>query len=126
LIAISRVVLSVVLHERENWSLTLGEEHVLRVLDNRVLRRIFGPKRNEVTGEWRRIHNEELYVLYCSSNIVRMIKLRRMRGAGHVERMGERRGTCRVLVGKPERRRPLGRPKRRGGGTIKIDLQEVG
>ena len=79
-----------------------------------VLRRIFGPRRGEVTGEWRRLHNEELNDLYSSPNIVRVIKSRRMRWAGHVERMDEERGVCRVLLGKPEVRRTLGRPRRRG------------
>ena len=78
-----------------------------------VLRRIFGPRRKEVTGEWRRLHNDELNHLYCSPNIVRVIKSRRMRWAGHVARMGEERWVYRVLVGKPEGRRPLGRPRRR-------------
>ena len=78
-----------------------------------VLRRIFGPRRDEVTGEWRRLHNEELNDLYCSPNIVLVIKWRRMRWAGHVARMGEERGVYRVLVGKPEGKRPLGRPRRR-------------
>jgi len=91
-----------------------------------VLRGIFGPKRDEVTGEWRKLHNEELNDLYCSPNIVRVIKSRRMRWAGHVARMGERRGVYRVLVGKPEGKRPLGRPRRRWEDNIKIDLQEVG
>jgi len=83
------------------------------VFENRVLRRIFGPKRAEVTREWRKLHNEELNDLYCSPNIVRVIKSERMRLAGHVARMGERRGVYRVLVGKPEGKRPLGRPRRR-------------
>jgi hypothetical protein len=96
------------------------------VFENRVLRRIFGPKRDGVTGEWRRLHNEELNDLYSSPNIVRVIKLRRMRWAGHVARMGEGRGAYRVLVGRPEGRRPLGRPRRRWGNNIKMDLQEVG
>jgi len=82
----------------------------LRVFENRVLR-IFGPKKDEVTGEWRKLHNEELNDLYCSPNIVRVIKSRIMRWAGQVARMGERRGVCRVLVGKPEGKRPLGRPR---------------
>ena len=86
----------------ETWSLTLQEERRLRVFENKVLRRIFGPRRDEVTGEWRRMHNEELNGLYCSPNIVRVIKSRRMRWAGHVARMGEERGVYRVLVGKPE------------------------
>jgi len=84
--------------------------------------RIFGPRRDEVTGEWRRLHNEELSDLYCSPNIVRVLKSRRMRWSGLVARMGEERGVYRVLVGKPEGRRPLGRPRRR----IRLDLQEVG
>jgi hypothetical protein len=83
------------------------------VFENRVLRRIFGPKRDEVTGEWRRIHNEELYDLYSSPNIIRVIKSRRMRWAGHIACMGEGRGAYRVLVGRPEGRKPLGRPRRR-------------
>jgi len=77
----------------------------------RVLRRIFGPKRDDKRGEWRKLHNEELNDLYCSPNIVRVIKSRIMRWAGQVARMGERRGVCRVLVGKPEGKRPLGRPR---------------
>ena len=85
----------------------------MRVFENRVLRRIFGPKRDEVTGEWRKLHNEELNNLYCSPNIVRAIKSRRMRWAGHVARMGEGRGVYRVLVGKPEGKRAMGRLKRR-------------
>jgi len=85
----------------------------LRVPGNMVLRRIFGPRRDEVTEEWRRLHNEELNDFYSSPNIVRVIKSRRMRWAGHVARMGEERVVCRVLVGKPEGRRPLGRPRRR-------------
>jgi len=91
----------------------LREEKKLRVFENMVLRRIFGPRRDEVTGEWRRLHNEELNNLKSSPNIVRVIKSRRMRCAGHVARMGEKRGAYRVLVGKPEGKRPLGRPKRR-------------
>jgi hypothetical protein len=84
------------------------------VFENRVLRRIFGPKRDGVTGEWRRLLNEELNDLYSSPNIIRVIKSRRMRWAGNVARMGEGRGAYRVLVGRPEGRRPLGRPRRRG------------
>ena len=90
-----------------------------------VFRIIFGPGRDEVTGEWRRLHNEELNDLYCSPNIVWVIKSRRMRWAGHVARMGEERGVYRVLVGKPEVRRPLGRPRRRWVDNIRMDLQEV-
>ena len=95
------------------------------MFENRVLRRIFGPKRDGVTGEWRKLHNEELNDLYCSPNIVRVIKRRRMRWAGHVARMGDRRGVYRVLVGKPEGKRPLGRPRRRWEDNIKMDLQQV-
>ena len=89
-------------------------------------RRIFGPRRDEVTGEWRRLHNAELNDLYSSPNIVRVIKSRRMRWAGHVALMVEERGLYRVLVGKLEGRRPLGRPRRRWADNIRMDLQEVG
>ena len=98
----------------------------LRVFENRVLRRVFGPKRDEVTGEWRKLHNEELSDLNSLPSIVRVVKSRRMIWAGHVARMGEGRGVHRVLVGKPEGKRPLGRPRRRWKGNIKMDLQEVG
>ena len=90
-----------------------------------MLRRIFGPRREEVTGEWRRLHNEELNDLYSSSNIVRLIKSRRMRWAGHVARKGEERRVYRILVGKPEGKRPLGRPRRRWVDNNRMDLQEV-
>jgi len=103
----------------------LREERKLRVFENMVLRRIFGPRRDEATGEWRRLHNEELNNLYSSPNIVRVIKSRRMRWAAHVARMGEERGVYRVLVGKPEGKRPLGRRRRRWV-DIRMDLQEVG
>jgi len=96
------------------------------VFENKVLRRIFGPRRDEVTGDWRRLHNEELNYLYSSPNIMRVIKSRRMRWAGHVAHMSEKRGVYRVLVGKLEGRRPLGRPRRRWVNNIKMDLQEVG
>jgi len=91
-----------------------------------LLRRIFGPRRDEVTGEWRRLHNEELNDLYSSPNIGRVVKSRRMRWAGHVARMGEERGVYRFLVGKLEGRRLLGRPRRRWVDNIRMDLQEVG
>jgi len=104
----------------------LQEERKLRVFESMVLRRIFGPRRDEVTGEWRILHNEELNDLYCSPNIVRVIKSRRMRWAGHVARMGEERGMYRVLVGKLEGRRPMGRPRRRWVDNIRMHLQEVG
>ena len=90
-----------------------------------VLRRIFGPRRDEVTGEWRRLHNEELNDLYSSPNIVWVVKSRRIKWAGNVARMGEERGVYSVLVGKPERMRPLGRPRRRWVDNIRTDLQEV-
>jgi hypothetical protein len=91
----------------------------------RVLRRIFGPKRDEVTGEWRKLRNEEIRILYSSSNIIRQIKSRRMRWAGHVARMGEERNVCRVLLGKTERERPLGRPRRRWEDGIRMNLREM-
>jgi len=91
-----------------------------------VLRRIFGPRRDEVTGEWRRLHNEDLNDLYSSPNIMRVIKSRRMRRAEHVALMGEERGVYRVVLGKPEGRRPLGRPRHRWVDNIRMDLQEVG
>jgi hypothetical protein len=102
------------------------EEHRLRVFENRVLRRIFGPKRDEVTGEWRKLHNEELNDLYSTPNIVRATKLRRMKLVWHVARMVERTGVYRVLVDKPERKRPLGKPRRRWEDNIKMDLSENG
>jgi len=106
--------------------LTLREERNLRVFEKMVLRRIYGPRRDEVTGEWRRLHNEKLNDLYSSSNIVRLIKSRRMRWAGHVARMGEERGVYRILVGKPEGKRPPGRPRCRWVDNIRMDLQEEG
>ena len=102
----------------------MGEELRLRVLENRVLRRIFGPKRNEITAKTRKLHNEELNDSCSSPNIVRVIKLRRMRWAGHVTHMRERRVVCRVLVGKPEGKRPVGNPRHRWEDNIKTDLQE--
>ena len=96
------------------------------MFENRVLRRVFGPKRDKILREWRKLHNEELNDLYCSTNIVRVIKSRRMRWAGHVTRMGKRKGICRVLVGKPDGKRPLGRTRRRLEDNIKMYLQEVG
>jgi len=98
----------------------LREERKLRVFENMVLRRIFGPRRDEVTGEWRRLHNEGLNGLYSSPNIVRVIKSRRKRWAGHLARMGEERGVYRVFVGKPEGKRPIGRPRRRWLDNIRL------
>ena len=91
-----------------------------------MLRKVFGPKRDEVTGKWRKMHNEELNNLHSLPNIVRVVKSRRISWAGHVARMGENRGVQRVLVGKPEGKRPLVRPRRRWENNIKMDLQEVG
>ena len=116
----------VVFYGCETWSLTLREGGRLTVFENRVLRRIFGPKRDEVTEEWRRPYTEELNDLYCSSNIVRVIKSKRMKWMWNVARMRERRGLYTVFVGKLEGKRPLGRPRRRWEDNIKIDLQEVG
>jgi hypothetical protein len=96
------LILPLVLYGCETWSLTLREEHRLRVYENRVFKRIFGPKRDEVTGGWRKVHNEELHCLYSSPSIIRVIKSRRMRWAGHVARMGEVRGAYNILVVRPE------------------------
>jgi hypothetical protein len=96
------------------------------VFENGVLRRIFGPYRDEVTEEWRKLHNKELHILYSSPNIIRQIKSRRMRWAGHVARMGEERNAYKVLMGKPEGERPLGRPRRRWEDEIRMDLREIG
>jgi len=104
----------------------VAQERRLRAFENRVLRRVFGPKRDQVTGEWRKLHNEELSDLYSLPNIMRVVKSRRMRWAGHVARIGEGRGVHRVMVGKPEGKRPLGRHRRRWEDNIKMDLQEVG
>jgi hypothetical protein len=125
-VRIYRITISpVVLYGCETWSLTLKEERRLRVFENRVLRIISGPKRHEVMGEWRKLHNEELNGLYSLLNIVRVINSRRMRWAGHVACMGEGRGVYRILAGKPEGKRPLGRPRSRFDDNISMDLQEV-
>jgi hypothetical protein len=97
-----------------------------QAVDNRVMKRVFGPKRDEVTRECRKLHNEELNDLYSLPNIVRVVKSRRMRWVGHVARMGEERDVHRVLVGKPDGKRPLGRPRRRREDNIKMDFQKVG
>ncbi|KAJ4427519.1 hypothetical protein ANN_25167 [Periplaneta americana] len=120
------VILPVLLYGCETWTLTLREEHRLRVFENKVLRKIFGAKRDEVTGEWRKLHNTELHALCCSPDIIRNIKSRRLRWAGHVARMGESSNAYRVLVGRPEGKKPLGRPRRRWEDDIKMDLREVG
>ena len=119
------MIFSVVLFGCETWSLTLREERRLRVFDNGVLRRIFGSERDEVTGEWRKLHNEELNDLYCLPNIVWVIRSRRMSWAGHVAHMGERRGVYRIMVLKPDGKRPLGRPWCRWEVNIKMDLLGV-
>ena len=113
------IILPVVLYGCEAWSLTLQEERKLRVFENMVLRRILGPRTDKVMGEWRRLYNEELN----APNILWAIKSRRMRWAGHVVCMGEERGVCRVLVGKPEGKRPLGRPTCIWVDNIRMDLQ---
>jgi hypothetical protein len=116
----------VVLFGCETWSLTIREEHRLRVFENRVLWRIFGPKRDEVTDDRRKLHNEELHNLYSSPSIIRMIKSRRMRWAGHVARMGKKRNAYRILVGHPEGKRPLGRLRCRWVDNIKMYLRVIG
>jgi hypothetical protein len=98
----------------------------VRVFENRVLMRIFGQPRDEVTGGWRKLYNEELHNLYSSPSIIRIINSGRMRWAGHVARMGEKRNLYRLLVGKPEGKRPLGKPRRRWIDNIKMDLLEIG
>jgi hypothetical protein len=119
------IILLAVLYGCETWSLTLREKNRLKVSENKVLRRIFVPKRDEVTGEWRELHNEELRDLCSSPSIIIIIKSRRMRWARHVARIGEKRNAYRLLVGKPEGKRPLGRPRRRWVVNIRMDLGEV-
>jgi hypothetical protein len=119
------IILPVGMYGCETWSLTLREEHRLRVFENRVLTRIFGPKRDE-DGSWRKLYNDELHNLYFSPNIVMVIKSRRLRWAVRVARVGEGRGVYRVLVGRLEGTRPLGRPKRWWEDNIKMDLRETG
>jgi hypothetical protein len=119
------VILPVVLYGCKTWSLTLREERRLRVFENRVLRRIFGPKREE-DRSWKKLHNDELHNLYSSLDIVRMIKSRRMRWVGHVAHMGEERGVYWVLVGRPKSKRPLGIPHCGWEDNIKMDLREIG
>jgi hypothetical protein len=96
------------------------------VFENRTLRRIFGPKRDEMIGGWMKVHNEELHNLYSSPNIIRMIKSRRMKWTENVACMGENRNACKILVGKPEGKRPIGRPRRRWEDNIKMDLRDIG
>jgi hypothetical protein len=113
LIIYRTIILPVVLYGCETWSLTLREEGRLRVFENRVLRRVFGPKRDEMTEKWRKLRNEELNDLYSLPNIVRVVTLKIMRWAGHLARMGEERGVHRMLVGKTEGKRSMERPRRR-------------
>jgi hypothetical protein len=122
------VILPMVLYGCETWSLTLTKEHRVRMFEYRVLRRIFGPKRDEVMGEWREMHNEELHDLYSSPSMssIRIMKVRMMRWAGHVARMGEKRNAYRLLVGKPEEKSLLGRPRHRWVDNIRMDSVEVG
>jgi len=124
--AYTHIILPVVLYECGTWYLTMREEQRLRVFDNRETRNVCSRKRDEVTGEWRRLHNEELNDLYCSPYIIWGKKSRRMRWTGHIARMGERKWTYGVLVGRPEGRGPLGKQRRRWEDNIKMDLQEVG
>ncbi|KAJ4439060.1 hypothetical protein ANN_15016 [Periplaneta americana] len=119
------VILPVVLYGCETWTLTLREEQRLRVFENKVLRKIYGAKRDEVTGEWRKLHNTELQALYSSPGIIRNIKSRSLRWVRHVSRMGESRNAYRVLVGRPEEKRPLRRPRHRWEDNSKMDLREV-
>ncbi|KAJ4441667.1 hypothetical protein ANN_11525 [Periplaneta americana] len=120
------VILPVVLYGCETWTLTLREEQRLRVFENKVLRKIFVAKRDEVTEEWRKLHNTELHALYSSPEIIRNIKSKRLRWVGHVAPMGKSRNAYRVLVGRPEGKKPLGRPRRRWEDNIKMDLRKVG
>jgi hypothetical protein len=118
-------ILSVVSYDCVTWSLTLREEHSLRVFKNRVLRKIFQIKREEGAGDWRRLYIEELYKLYASPNVIRVIKSRGMLRAGYMARMGEIRNACNILVGKSERKRPVGRRRRRWKNNIRLDLREI-
>jgi hypothetical protein len=116
------IILPVVLYGRETWSLTLRDEHRLKVFESRLLRRIYGPKRDEVMDDWRKLHNKELHNLYSSPNIIRKIKSKRMGWAVHVVRMGAKKNAYRILVGKPERKRPICK----WVNNIKIDINEIG
>jgi hypothetical protein len=120
------IILPVVLNGCETWSLRLREEHRLTVFENRVLRRIFGPKRDELTGEWIKLRYMELHNLYSFPDIIRQVKSRRMRWVGHVARMEEQRKVYKVLVGKIERKSPLGSPRSRWEDGIIMDLREIG
>jgi hypothetical protein len=108
------IILPVFLYGSETWSLKLRKEHRLKAFENRILRRIFGPKRDGLTGGWIKLHNEDLHDLWLTPSIIRIIKSKRMRWAGHVARMAEKRNVYRLLVGNPEGKRPLGKPRRSG------------
>jgi hypothetical protein len=120
------LILPVALYRCETWYLTLREDHRLRVFEMRVLRRIFEPKRDEVTGGWRKLHNEGLHNLYSLPSIIRMIKSRKMRCIWHEAQMGVKRNAYRLSVGKPKGKRPLGRPTGRWADNITMDLGEIG
>jgi hypothetical protein len=119
------IIFPVALYGFENWSPTLREAHRLRMFENRVLRKIFGPQRDEVIGGWRKLHNEELHNLYCSLSIILMIKSRRTRSAWHAARMWIKRNEYRILVGNPEENKPVGRPRLRRVDNIKMDLRGI-
>jgi hypothetical protein len=120
------IIMPVVLYGCESWSLTLREEPRLRVSEDRVLRRIFGPKRHEVKRDWRKLRNEELHKSYSSPSIIEMVTSRRMRWVERVARMGEQRNAYRILVEKPEGKRPVGRSRLRWVSNIKLDHREIG
>jgi hypothetical protein len=120
------IILPVVLYWYETSSLILREKHRMRVFENRVLRKIFGPKRSGVRGGIRKLHKEGLHNLHSSTSIIRMINSRRMRWAGHVVRMGAKRNACRILVGKPDAKRPLGGPRHMWEDNITMDVREIG
>jgi hypothetical protein len=119
------IILPVVSYGCETCSVILREERRLRVFENRVLRCIFGPRRDEVTGEWRKLHSGEFHNLYSSPDIIRQFKSRRKRWAGHVARMEAGRNVYRVLVERPEGKRPLERPKRRRENGIRMDRRVI-
>ena len=120
------IILPVVLYGCETWALTKTQENRFRVFENKVLRKIFGARKDKVSGEYRKLHNHELEELYKSPSIVRIIKSRRLRWAGHVARMGEERTARRIFAGKPRSKRPLGRPRRRWEDNVLQDLEEIG
>jgi hypothetical protein len=120
------IILPLVLYGCEIWSLTLRKEHRLRVFENRMPRGIFGPKRDKITGGWRKLHNKEILNLYSPPSIIRMIKSRRVRWGGHVAWIRAKRNVYMILVGMPEETSPLGRPRHRRLNNIKLSLREIG